>query len=189
MSPLLPHPSQHLTNHPFSTATSLHSRSAKRAASPSLNLDKSLTSLQRPSDHPEILAPVPNAGITKRKSKGKSFSRAQRLRQEKGMEKAEAVVGKMEVKVEKAAGKGKKGRERRKEWEEVNGGVGGKKKAGGKGEKEEDDEGWEDEDMEVEGEDGVALLAKAVTAGVGGRVVGGEVVWGVEIKEVEAEIL
>lgn len=105
------------------------------------------------------------------------------------MEKAEAVVGKMEVKVEKAAGKGKKGRERRKEWEEVNGGVGGKKKAGGKGEKEEDDEGWEDEDMEVEGEDGVALLAKAVTAGVGGRVVGGEVVWGVEIKEVEAEIL
>lgn len=105
------------------------------------------------------------------------------------MEKAEAIVGKMEVKVEKAAGKGKRGRERRKEWEEVNGGVRGKKKAGGKEEKEEDDEGWEDEDMEVEGEDGVALLAKAVMAGVRAQVVGGEVVWGVESKEVEAEIL
>lgn len=109
------------------------------------------------------------------------------------MERAEAVVGKMEVKVEKAAGKGKRGRERRKEWEEVNGGVRGKKKTEAKGEKdgeeEEEEEGWEDEDMDVEGEEGVALLAKAVTAGVGPPVSGEELVRGIESKEVEAEIL
>lgn len=105
------------------------------------------------------------------------------------MERAEAVVGKMEVKVEKAAGKGKRGRERRKEWEEVNGGVRGKKKTEGKGEKDEEEEGWEDEDMDVEGEEGVALLAKAVTAGVGPPVSREELVGGIKSKEVEAEIL
>ncbi len=104
------------------------------------------------------------------------------------MERAKAVVRKLEVKVEKAGEKGKRGRERRREWEDVNGGVGGKKRVVVKGDKEdeEDEKRWEDEEMDVEGEDGVALLAKAV---MGAPVMGKEVVCGIESKEVEAEIL
>ena len=76
------------------------------------------------------------------------------------MERAEAVMGKLEVKVEKAAGKGKKRKERGKEWEEVNGGVRGKGKGGGKG----DEEGkeWEDEQMDEDEE--VVRVTEGVAA-------------------------
>ncbi|KAI9871400.1 MAG: hypothetical protein M1830_002955, partial [Pleopsidium flavum] len=92
--------------------TSLHSRAAKRASSPSLNLDKSLKSLKPPADttkkhRPSVLAVHHGAGITKKKAKGKAVSRSQRRRQEKGLERAEAVMDKTEKKVERNAGKGK----------------------------------------------------------------------------------
>lgn len=43
----------------------------------------------------------------KRKGKGKNLTRHQRLRQEKGMERAETVLDKREKKVERSVGKGK----------------------------------------------------------------------------------
>lgn len=94
-------------------ATSLHSRAAKRASSPSLNLDKSITSLPTPSTkRPSILAVSNGAGITKRKGKGKRLTRHQRLRHEKGTERAETVLDKREKKVERSVGKEKVMKER-----------------------------------------------------------------------------
>ena len=52
------------------------------------------------------------AGVTKRKAKGKALSRQQRLRHERGAEKAEAVMEKREKKVERSVGKKRAGQER-----------------------------------------------------------------------------
>lgn len=93
-----------------SPATSIHSRAAKRASSPSLNLDKSLTSIKAPesSKHRSSVLSVHNgAGITKRKGKGKSVSKQQRRRQENRSDRAEAVMDKTEKKVEKSLVKSK----------------------------------------------------------------------------------
>lgn len=111
----------------------IHSRAARRAVSPSIDIDKSIKTTRRDSaDHsivkPHVLA-AQNAGITK-KSKSKPIKRQQRLRRLKGVEKAESAVDKLEVKVQKSVGREKKVRERRKGWEEVN--VTGKRKGEGK---------------------------------------------------------
>lgn len=74
-------------------------------------MDKSLTSLPRVESptvqRPSILAERANAGIQKKQRKGKAMSRAQRLRQQKGMERAEALWDRMEVKVAKSVARGK----------------------------------------------------------------------------------
>lgn len=99
-----------------SLATSIHSRAAKRASSPSLNLDKSLTSIKPPAESSNLRSSVLSvhngAGITKRKAKGKPMSRQQRRRQENRSERAEAVIDKTEKKVEKSLVKGKVVKER-----------------------------------------------------------------------------
>lgn len=92
---------------------STHSRASRRASSPAL--DKTLTKAPQPSNaKPHILAPQPGAGISKpsKKKGGKILKRKQKLRLEYGKEKAEAVNGKMEKKVERAEKmrEGKKGR-------------------------------------------------------------------------------
>lgn len=87
-------------------AASTHSRAARRAASPSVDLDRSLTSLPRP-ETPQIPSPHVNSGITKKKSKSKPKSRAQRLRQEKGLERAEIVMDQLEKKVNKSLERGR----------------------------------------------------------------------------------
>ncbi|KAF2806526.1 uncharacterized protein BDZ99DRAFT_501340 [Mytilinidion resinicola] len=109
----------------------LHSRAARRAASPSLNLDKSIKTMPRPSSpvpkssrgtaKPHVLAAV-STGISKR-SKSKPVKRQQRLRQARGMERAADFMEKMEVKVQKSMGRTKTVKERRKPWEELNGGI------------------------------------------------------------------
>jgi len=72
-----------------------------QASSPSLNLDKSLTSL-KPPRHANVLAAHKGAGINKPSKKGgKVLTRKQKLRLEQGREKAEERMGKMEVKVER----------------------------------------------------------------------------------------
>ncbi|OCL03907.1 hypothetical protein AOQ84DRAFT_442390 [Glonium stellatum] len=109
-------------------ATTPHSRAARRAASPSLNLDKSLKTLPRPSSpttskptpKPHVLAAQPT-GIAKRNPKSKPLKRQQRLRQIKGMERAADVMEKLEVKMQKSVGREKRVRERRKAWDELNG--------------------------------------------------------------------
>lgn len=85
---------------------SAHSRAARRAASPSVDVEKSLTSLPRP-DTPQIPAAHVSSGITKKKSKSKPKSRAQRLRQEKGLERAEIIMDQLEKKVNKSIEKSK----------------------------------------------------------------------------------
>ena len=52
------------------------------------------------------------AGVTKRKAKGRPVSRQKRLRQEKGLQRAEAVMDHMEKKVEQSTKKGKRVKER-----------------------------------------------------------------------------
>ncbi|MCJ1284056.1 hypothetical protein MMC26_003387 [Xylographa opegraphella] len=143
---------------------SIHSRAAKRASSPSINLDKSLKGVKSPNtgsaSHPSVLSVHNGAGIVKRKGKGKSLSRQQRLRHEKGMERAEAVIDKKEKKVERSAIKGKAVKERSAAWDELNGKVHDKRTKPIP--KEEDEDGWEDEEMQVE--DAVASPLAETTA-------------------------
>ncbi|PWY94178.1 hypothetical protein BO94DRAFT_458276, partial [Aspergillus sclerotioniger CBS 115572] len=103
---------------------SKHSRAARRAASPSLDVDKSITTLPRAQEttvqRESILSERANSGITKKQSKSKAKTRAQRLRQQKGVERAEAVVDQLEKKVTKSAGRAKAIKNRRADWEDTN---------------------------------------------------------------------
>jgi hypothetical protein len=87
------------------------SRAARRAASPSLDLDKSVTSLPRAesptAQKPSILADRANAGVQKKQKKNDKISRAQRVRQQKGMDRAEAVLDRLEIKKAKSMARGK----------------------------------------------------------------------------------
>ncbi|KAJ5160212.1 uncharacterized protein N7482_007216 [Penicillium canariense] len=101
-----------------------NSRAARRGASPSLDLDKSLTSLPRvessPStQRPTLLADRATAGVQK-KRKGKNLTKAQRLRQQKGMDRAEAVMDQLEIKKAKSFVRAKIVNERRADWEDTN---------------------------------------------------------------------
>ncbi|KAL2011419.1 hypothetical protein VTN00DRAFT_4137 [Thermoascus crustaceus] len=99
---------------------SIHSRAARRAVSPSVDLDKSLTSLPRPEpSNFSALAAQSNASVSKKK-KNKAKTRAQKLRQQKGIERAEVVMDQLEKKVAKSVGKGKKVKARKAAWEELN---------------------------------------------------------------------
>lgn len=113
----------------------MHSRAARRAASPSLNLDKSAkpshttrdsASPSRPTQiNPHALA-AKDAGIIKKQKKS-NMTRGQRLRQQKGLERAADNMDKLEIKRLKSVGKGKVVKERAKGWEDING-DGSKKK-------------------------------------------------------------
>ncbi|MCJ1433263.1 hypothetical protein MMC27_002622 [Xylographa pallens] len=119
-----------------------------------MNLDKSLKDVKPPStasaSHPSVLSVHNGAGIIKRKGKGKSLSRQQRLRQEKGMERAETVMDKKEKKVVRNAMKGKAVKERSAAWDELNSKVHNKRTKPKP--EEENEEDWEDEEMQVEEE-------------------------------------
>ncbi|KAJ5587528.1 uncharacterized protein N7459_003293 [Penicillium hispanicum] len=100
-----------------------NSRAARRAASPSLDVDKSLVSAPRAASptvqRPSILVDRANSGIQK-KQKQKKMTRAQRLRQQKGMDKAEAVLDQLEIKKAKSLSRGKNVKARRADWEDMN---------------------------------------------------------------------
>ncbi|OGE58001.1 hypothetical protein PENARI_c001G11992 [Penicillium arizonense] len=103
---------------------STRSRAARRAASPSLDLDKSVTSLPRAespaAQRPSVLTDRRNSGIQKKNKNDKKLSRAQRLRQQKGMDRAEAVLDQMEIKKAKSLARGKIVNNRRADWEDTN---------------------------------------------------------------------
>ncbi|RMJ22316.1 hypothetical protein PHISP_06813 [Aspergillus sp. HF37] len=106
-----------------SKSQSAHSRAARRESSPSVDIDKSLTSLPRiESDvqRDSVLAERVNAGVTKKKPKQKSKSRTQRLRQEKGSERAEIVMDQLEKKVAGSVKRGKTVNARRADWDNLN---------------------------------------------------------------------
>jgi hypothetical protein len=137
------------------------SRASKRAASPSLDLDKSLKSAPRATDATPVLAARPNAGISKTKRKQKPMKRGQRARQEKGLARAEAVMDQLEKKKALSQVKLKRVRGRRAVWDEVNGEAREEVRkapkfqvlANGAVENEDaadDDEAWEDENGDAD---------------------------------------
>ncbi|KAA8652723.1 hypothetical protein EYZ11_005696 [Aspergillus tanneri] len=103
---------------------SKHSRAARRAASPSLDVDKSLTSLPRAQEtalqRDSILSDRVNSGVTKKQSKPKTKSRSQLRKQQKGIERAEIVLDQLEKKVSRSVGRAKTVKARRAEWEDLN---------------------------------------------------------------------
>ncbi|OJJ51090.1 hypothetical protein ASPZODRAFT_148450 [Penicilliopsis zonata CBS 506.65] len=103
---------------------SIHSRAARRAASPSLDLDKSLTSLPRAEgkvvEAPAVLTERAKAGVSKKQLKPRNLSRAQKLRQQKSMDRAEAVMDQLETKVTKSVKREKTVKARRGDWEDTN---------------------------------------------------------------------
>jgi hypothetical protein len=106
-------------------AASVHSRAAKRASSPSIDLDKSLKDVKPPetkTQRPSVLAIHQGAGISKKSKNGRKavLSGKAKRRQEKGMDRAEAVMDKKEKKVEKSKGKARTVQERAKAWDELN---------------------------------------------------------------------
>lgn len=100
------------------SASNPRSRAAKRAASPSIDTDKSLKDVDRVDIGP-ILHANTRSGVGK-KNKTKPMKRGQRVRQEKGLARAEAVMSQMEKKKVGADQKLKKRRDRRALWDEVN---------------------------------------------------------------------
>jgi hypothetical protein len=96
------------------------SRAAKRAVSPSIDINKSLKEAPRASDATPALAARQHGGIHKAKKKQKSMKRGQRARQERGLARAEAVMDQMTKKMDSAQCRTKKRRDRRALWEDVN---------------------------------------------------------------------
>ncbi|KAJ5629857.1 hypothetical protein N7528_003514 [Penicillium herquei] len=100
-----------------------NTRAARRAASPSLELDRSLRSAPRAespaAERPSVLAERRSSGIQK-KQKGKNLTRAQRLRQQKGMDRAEAVLDQLEIKKAKSVSRAKNVKARAADWEALN---------------------------------------------------------------------
>ena len=95
------------------------SRTSKRASSPSINLDKSLKNAPRQEDARPLLAVQPNSGVRKLvKRVGKS--RKQKLRQQKGSARAEAVLNQLGKKVEEVGNRDEMRKERKRTWDEVN---------------------------------------------------------------------
>lgn len=161
------------------SAPSLHSRAARRATSPSINTDKSLKTVQPPSEslnqRPAILGLYQNAGVTKRNKHGRKavMSSRARRRHEKGLMRAEGVVDRTAVKVAKSKKAESNIAGRKKTWDEINasvgaGGDGGKgmlvgNMFGALGDEDDDEEDVEDVDDEM-WEAGEAAPAQGVAA-------------------------
>lgn len=111
------------------TAPSLHSRAARRATSPSINTDKSLKDVQPPPEslnqRPSVLGLHQNAGVTKKSKRGRKavLSTRARKRHERGLERAEEIVDRTAVKVQKSKRSASNIAERKKAWDDVNGSV------------------------------------------------------------------
>ena len=107
-------------------ASSVHSRAAKRASSPSIDTDKSLKNIDPPIKsknlRPSVLAVHQGAGVSKKSKNGRKsvLSAKAKRRQEKGLDRAEAVIDKKEKKIEKSKGKARNVQERSKAWDELN---------------------------------------------------------------------
>ncbi|KAF3930743.1 hypothetical protein ABW19_dt0210307 [Dactylella cylindrospora] len=127
-------------------APSLHSRAARRASSPSLNLDKSITTAPRPSSPTrtsltdpasekitrkvlDVIHRTLSSGITKstnpnRIQKRGQKSKMQKKRKEMGKERAAAVAEVLERKGEDSRKRERVIKDRRGDWEVVNAKVG-----------------------------------------------------------------
>ena len=104
----------------------MHSRAAKRASSPSIDTDKSLKNVKPPTEakshRPSVLAVHQSAGVSKKSKHGRKsvLSAKAKRRQERGMGRAEAVMDKIEKKVENSRRNARKVQERAKAWDTLN---------------------------------------------------------------------
>ncbi|KAJ5050574.1 uncharacterized protein L3040_002451 [Drepanopeziza brunnea f. sp. 'multigermtubi'] len=138
--------------------TSVRSRESRRAASPGIDLDKSLKDLKPPTatkiKQPSVLAIHQGAGISKKTKNGRKavLSAKAKKRQEKGMDRAEAVIDKKEIKIEKSKDRARTVQERAKNWEELNKRMLAKKarEEADKLEEDKESEAWEDDEMEAD---------------------------------------
>jgi hypothetical protein len=110
----------------LATEVAPHSRAARRAASPSINLPKDLKtktrdshSPSRPSEAKHHVLSAQNAGISKPKKS--NLKRAQRARAQKAMERAADDMDKWELKKAKSIERAASIKERAKLWDEING--------------------------------------------------------------------
>jgi len=105
---------------------SKHSRAARRATSPSINTDKSLKAVKPPSEsvnrRPSILGIHHAAGVSKKAKRGRKaiLSSKARRRQEREMDRAEAVLERTSQKMQKSKAQARTIQSRRKTWDEVN---------------------------------------------------------------------
>ncbi|KAL1899901.1 hypothetical protein Sste5346_002767 [Sporothrix stenoceras] len=145
-------------------APSKHSREARRATSPGIDLDKSLKNAKPPQTsvdfRPSILGIHQAAGVSKRvKKQGRKsvLSAKARRRQERGLDMAEAVMERTAQKVQRSKSNARTVQHRSKEWTEINrvaereAGLAGKKKQLGMfgalaNDGDEEDDGFEDID-------------------------------------------
>ncbi|KAI5292283.1 hypothetical protein KEM55_007920, partial [Ascosphaera atra] len=89
------------------------SRAARRAASPSLDVDKSLIEAPRLEEDKEHVVNVhKNTGIFK-KNKDRKKTRAQKLRQQKGVARASEIIDRTQAKVQKSVTRGNRVKSRR----------------------------------------------------------------------------
>ncbi|SMR46038.1 unnamed protein product [Zymoseptoria tritici ST99CH_1E4] len=103
----------------------VNSRAARRGASPAPK-DAEVKATTTETDYKPWLHTPQGAGISKKK-KTKTLTRQQRARQERGLEKAAAIGGKLEKKVADSTNRGRKVDARRADWEELNEKIAGKK--------------------------------------------------------------
>lgn len=109
----------------LTSVTSVHSRAAKRASSPGINLDKSVKNIKTPSFikslQPSVLAIHQGAGVLKRSNHRKSVpSSKARRRHKRELDFAEKISDKKEKKIERSKNKARAVNERCKSWEELN---------------------------------------------------------------------
>ncbi|ROW06078.1 hypothetical protein VMCG_04564 [Cytospora schulzeri] len=107
-------------------APSVHSRAARRATSPSINTDKSLKEVQPPSDvnhRPSVLGIHQSAGVSKKIKRGRKsvLSTKARKRHERGLERAEEIVDRTALKIQKSKRSASEIASRKKAWDAVNG--------------------------------------------------------------------
>ncbi|CAK7220093.1 hypothetical protein SBRCBS47491_004072 [Sporothrix bragantina] len=108
-------------------APSKHSREARRATSPGIDLDKSLKNVKPPQEsvnfRPAILGIHQAAGVNKRiKKQGRKsvLSAKARRRQERGLDMAAAVMERTAQKVQRSKSNARAVQSRSKEWTEIN---------------------------------------------------------------------
>ncbi|KFX93445.1 hypothetical protein O988_06825 [Pseudogymnoascus sp. VKM F-3808] len=106
------------------SVTSVRSRAAKRASSPSIDTDKSLKEAKPPSEEktPAVLGIHHGAGITKKSKHGRKavLSARAKRRQEISMDRAEAAMDKKSTKIEKSKDRARNIQSRSKTWDEQN---------------------------------------------------------------------
>lgn len=107
---------------PFRTEVSLHSRAARRGQEPPAK-DLAVKATAEETEYKPWMHSAQNGGIQKKK-KGKTLTHAQRMRQQKALEKADAIASRLETKVDKSKKKSKTIQARAADWEELNGKLG-----------------------------------------------------------------